>query len=221
MKKNVVLTGANRGIGLALVQQYLADDYQVWATCRQTSSELTQTQARVIEDIDLSTVDFPKKLQAALKGVQIDLLINNAGIFQNEMLGNIDYEALQKQFTVNAIAPLKVTEALLPQLNTNAKIALITSRMGSIGDNTSGGYYGYRMSKTALNSAGQSLAQDLKEQGISLAILHPGFVQTDMVGHQGDISTETAATRLKQVIENLSLENTGTFWHSNGSELPW
>ncbi|HEX7763348.1 MAG TPA: SDR family NAD(P)-dependent oxidoreductase, partial [Cellvibrio sp.] len=156
-----------------------------------------------------------------LGGKSIDLLINNAGIFLNETLGKIDYDNIQQQFLINAEAPLRVTEALLGNLNTGAKIAFITSRMGSIADNGSGGYYGYRMSKAALNAAAMSLARDLKPRGIAVAILHPGFVQTAMVNFGGDISADESAQRLRQRIEGLTLDNSGTFWHSNGDVLPW
>ncbi|MAL84047.1 MAG: short-chain dehydrogenase, partial [Idiomarina sp.] len=125
------------------------------------------------------------------------------------------------QFEVNALAPLRVTEALLPNLKEGSKVAMITSRMGSIADNGSGSRYGYRMSKAALNAAGKSLSLDLKDQGISVVLLHPGFVQTDMVNHAGDIPAETAAERLIQRIDELSLDTTGQFFHSNGEGLPW
>jgi NAD(P)-dependent dehydrogenase (short-subunit alcohol dehydrogenase family) len=116
---------------------------------------------------------------------------------------------------------LRVTEALLGNLTADAKIAFITSRMGSIADNSSGGYYGYRMSKAALNAAATSLALDLKPRGIAVAILHPGYVQTAMVNFGGDISAEESAQRLSKRIEGLTLENSGNFWHSNGETLPW
>jgi len=114
-----------------------------------------------------------------------------------------------------------VTHALLPHLKSGSKIANITSRMGSIEDNTSGAYYGYRASKAALNALGKSLAIDLKPKGIAVAQLHPGFVQTRMVGFNGDISPEKAASGLCQRIEELNIENSGGFWHSNGESLPW
>ena len=221
MSQNIVITGTNRGIGLELVKQYMQAGHKVWALCRQPSSELQNSGATIIENIDLSSNNFTEIIKEKLAAVSIDLLINNAGILHSETLAEINYQTIEQQFQVNSIAPLKVSEALLPNLKEGSKIALVSSRMGSIADNTSGGLYGYRMSKAALNAAGQSLAQDLKSQGISVAILHPGFVQTDMVNHQGDISAETAASRLKSVIEDLTLENSGSFWHSNGTELPW
>ncbi|OZY86579.1 short-chain dehydrogenase [Cellvibrio mixtus] len=219
--KTAVITGANRGIGLALTQHYLAQGWQVIGICRTTSPELDASGAQVISGVDVTNTAAIAALAQQLKGKSIDLLINNAGIFQHEQLGNIDYESVQQQFLVNAEAPLRVTEALLDNLASGAKIAFITSRMGSIADNSSGGYYGYRMSKAALNAAAMSLTRDLKPRGIAVAILHPGYVQTAMVNFGGDISANEAAQRLSQRIAGLTLENSGGFWHSNGDPLPW
>lgn len=219
--KTAVITGANRGIGLALTQHYLAQGWQVIGICRTTSPELDASGAQVISGVDVTNAAAIAALAQQLKGKSIDLLINNAGIFQHEQLGNIDYESVQQQFLVNAEAPLRVTEALLDNLTSGAKIAFITSRMGSIADNSSGGYYGYRMSKAALNAAAMSLTRDLKPRGIAVAILHPGYVQTAMVNFGGDISADEAAQRLSQRIAGLTLENSGGFWHSNGDPLPW
>lgn len=218
---SVVITGASRGIGLELCKYYMARKLPVYAVCRTASAELVATGATIIENIDVSSPDSVANLQAALRGQAIELLINNAGVFENNSLGNIDYDSVNDQLQVNAIAPLRVTEALLQNLERGAKIALITSRMGSMGDNTSGAYYGYRMSKAALNAAGVSLARDLKPREISVAILHPGFVQTQMVGFSGDITAAVAAQRLAARIDELNPENTGSFWHSNGDVLPW
>lgn len=218
---NIVITGANRGIGLALTQYYLAKGFKVFATCRTPSQALSQSGATVIKNIDVTDPSNRQTLKQALAGIHIDLLINNAGILNCETLNNMDEAAIYAQLSTNAVAPIMVCQLLQNQLNTNAKIALITSRMGSIADNGSGGYYGYRMSKAALNAAGKSLAIDLKPRGIAVAILHPGFVQTEMVGGAGDISAATAAARLAARIDELNIKNTGTFWHSNGEVLPW
>ena len=219
--KTALVTGANRGIGLALCKTYLAQGWNVIGVCRTATPELLASGARVVAGIDVTDAQALAQLAGELEGQSIDLLINNAGIFLREELGQIDYQAIQRQFRVNAEAPLQVTETLLGNLAAGAKIAFITSRMGSIADNSSGAYYGYRMSKAALNAAAVSLARDLQPRGIAVAILHPGFVQTAMVNFGGDISADESAQRLSERIEGLNLENSGSFWHSNGDTLPW
>lgn len=220
--QTVVITGANRGIGFALVQQYLKRSARVIALCRQTSIELRDCEGvTIVDGIEVTSADCMGKLQQELRDVEVDILINNAGLLESETLSTMNFDTILRQYEVNAMAPLRVTTALLPNLVCGAKIGLITSRMGSIADNGSGGSYGYRMSKAALNAAGVSLAHDLKPNGIAVALLHPGFVQTDMVGYAGDISAEVSAQRLVQRMDELNLENTGTFWHSNGEVLPW
>ena len=221
MKKNIVITGANRGIGLSLSKHYQQQGHQVFAACRQSSSELNATGANIIDGFDVTNDNSISQLAAELNDTKIDLLINNAGILGNEVLGNIDYGAIQNQFNVNALGPLKVTEALHNSFADNAKLAMITSRMGSIEDNSSGGRYGYRMSKAALNCAAISLTHDLQHKGVAVAVIHPGLVGTDMIGGHGDITPDQAADRIAQRIEQLNLENSGTFWHSNGEVLPW
>ena len=148
----------------------------------------------------------------------------NAGVLEREKLGAIDsagFESLRHQFEVNALGPLRVAQALLDNLADGSKIAIMTSRMGSMADNDSGGYYGYRASKAAVNAIGRSLAVDLKPRGVAVYLLHPGYVATDMVGRSGDITPEVAAQRLVELVDRLSLEQSGSFRHSNGSELPW
>lgn len=220
----VVVTGASRGIGFELCKYYLQQNQRVYAACRSVSNELNglrNPNLVVLEGIDVATEDGASKLQHALNNQNIALLINNAGVFDNNQLTTIDYANVAHQIQINAIAPLRITEALIDNLPKGAKVALITSRMGSIADNTSGAYYGYRMSKAALNAAGVSLARDLRARGVAVALLHPGFVQTQMVGFAGDISPAVAAECLARRIEELNLENSGGFWHSNGDLLPW
>ena len=130
-------------------------------------------------------------------------------------------DSVRRQFEVNALGPLRVTCSLIPALRNGAKIALLTSRMGSIADNESGGSYGYRMSKAALNAAGVSLAKDLSSRGIAVAILHPGYVKTDMTGPSALIDAEESVAGLLDRIDQLNLENSGSFWHMNGELLPW
>lgn len=221
MSDCVVITGANRGIGLSLATLYKARGCKVFAACRQSSSELDALGVTVISGIDVGVAEGASALATALSGQAIDLLINNAGILLDEQLGRLNFDTIEQQFAVNALGPLRVTEALASNLVDGGKLALITSRMGSITDNTSGGRYGYRMSKAALNIAGVSLAHDLSPRGIAVAILHPGLVSTEMIGGYGDITPDEAAERLATRIDELDLSTSGSFWHSNGERLPW
>ncbi len=155
-------------------------------------------------------------------GKSIDVLINNAAIVERVSLDNLDFGSICRQFEVNALGALRVTKALLPNLKQGSKIIIMTSRMASIDDNMSGGSYGYRMSKVALSMASKSLAVDLKPLGIAVAILHPGLVKTRMTNFTPNgITPEQAVKGLLARIDELNLENTGTFWHSNGQILPW
>ncbi|WP_417538789.1 SDR family oxidoreductase [Marinobacter sp.] len=217
----VVITGANRGIGLELARHYASEGYEVVGVCRQSSDELAKVARQIIEGVDVTTAEGIAKLKTGLAGKHISLLINNAGLLQDEVLGSIDFDSIRTQMEINAYAPLRVAEALIPLMGQGSKIANITSRMGSIADNDSGGRYGYRASKAALNAFGKSLAMDLKPKGIAVAQLHPGFVKTRMVNFGGLITPEESARGLVEQIARLNLENTGSFWHSNGEELPW
>lgn len=222
---NILITGANRGIGLELTKHYSELGHSVTAICRESNDELEELADQVISGIDLTAT---KAIEAAagiteqlLMGEPLDILINNAGIFGNETLDNLDVNEIRRQFEINALVPLQLTHALLPLMKNGSKVANITSRMGSIADNSSGEYYGYRASKAALNAFAKSLAIDLKPQGIAVAQIHPGFVQTRMVNFQGDITPAQAAKGIAARIEELSLSTSGGFWHSNGQPLPW
>jgi NAD(P)-dependent dehydrogenase (short-subunit alcohol dehydrogenase family) len=216
----VLVTGCNRGIGLELCKQLLARGDEVIAVCRSASTELQATGARIIADIDVGDGASMPPLRAALGDQPIDILINNAGILRPDALGELNYHDMIEQFKVNSLGPLRVTEALLDNLSKGSKVAIISSRVGSIEDNSSGGYYGYRASKTAVNQIGTNLKHDLLPKGIAVALLHPGLVATDMTGGQG-ISPEDSARGLIQRIEALNLSNTGGFWHAEGYTLPW
>ena len=196
MKPNIVITGANRGIGLSFCKYYHSLGYHVFAVCRTKSEELGACANHIISGIDIASSSNCQKLIHALSGSRIDLLINNAGLLLDNRLGSIQYDTIEMQFQVNALGALRITEGLIPNLRTNAKVALISSRMGSIDDNSSGGRYGYRMSKAALNAAGKSLAIDLKPKKIAVGIYHPGLVSTDMIGGIGDISSDEAARQI-------------------------
>jgi short-subunit dehydrogenase len=215
-----LITGANRGIGYEYCRQLLNRGDQPIAVCRKSSPELDALGIRVIKGVDLTQDQDLASLKDQLKGEPINVLINNAGIIESVSLANLDIESIRRQFEVNAISPLRLTHALLGNLSGGSKVVMMTSRMGSIDDNTSGGSYGYRMSKVALCMAGKSLALDLRPQKIAVGILHPGLVQTRMTGFSG-ITTETAVRGLLARIDELTLDNTGTFWHSNGEVLPW
>ena len=216
-----VVTGANRGIGLALVRLLQSRGATVVAVCRQTSPALEALGARIVSGIDLVDPQAGQKLAAQMDEDDIELLVHNAGIGRFTSLESTTPEDVSAQFQVNAVAPLFVTRALLPRLRQGAKVVLVSSRMGSIGDNGSGGFYGYRMSKAALNAAGVSLAHDLKPRGIAVVILHPGAVRTEMTDGQGALDPSESAAGLLQRIDELHIETTGRFLHENGSALPW
>ena len=222
-KKNVIITGANRGIGLELTRKYAERGDVVTACCRTLSQELKEiSEIQIIEGVDVTIPSTLDGVKDALKDRRIDILVNNAGILKVDTLESFDPEDLRRQYEVNSLGPLLVTRALLTHLTTpGAKVAMVTSRMGSIDDNQSGGYYGYRMSKTALNIGSVSLARDLYSKGIAVVLLHPGYVATDMTNHRGTIDTHTSATGLIKCIDQLTLENSGTFLRFSGEELPW
>lgn len=219
----IAINGANRGIGLALVKAYLKDsDNRVIAMCRQASDELKALDnVSIVEDIDVTDPDLANKLESKIEKSSIDIFINNAGILKSDSWEDLNLEDISTQFQVNTLGPLNMLKTVLPYLAKNAKVGVLTSRMGSIEDNTSGGMYGYRISKAAANAAIHCAAVDLKSAGHPVAILHPGYVKTDMTGGQGNIDTTESASGLKVVMSQLGINNTGRFWHSDGSELPW
>jgi NAD(P)-dependent dehydrogenase (short-subunit alcohol dehydrogenase family) len=217
-----VVTGANRGIGLALTQLLSERGGGVLGACRVPSPALEALGVEVATGVDVVTEAGASALVAAVGDRTVDLLINNAGILVwGDRLDALNDESIRQQFEVNAFGPLRITAALRPRLAHGSKVALITSRMGSIEDNTSGGYYGYRMSKAALNMVGKSLAVDLRDAGVAVAILHPGMVRTDMVQGHGQVEPLDAARGLLARIDALTLESSGGFWHANGERLPW
>lgn len=216
------MTGANRGIGLAYCQQLHLRGDRVIAVCRQSSDELDDLGVQVESGIELTSPDSLAALVNGLAGQKLDTVILNAGILESMGLSDLDPEAIRRQFEVNALAPLLLARALTPLMPKGSKLVLMTSRMGSIEDNSSGGSYGYRMSKVALNIAGKSLAVDLRSRGIAVAILHPGLVKTRMVQfNPNGISPEDSVRGLIARIDELTLNNSGSFLHANGSVLPW
>lgn len=216
----VLITGCNRGIGLELARQSSARGDAVTGVCREAGDDLRALGVRIVDGIDVADGESLARLVRSLDGEAIDVLINNAGILKADTFGEIDYDAMVEQYRVNALGPLRVTEALAGNLHDGSRVAIVTSRVGSIEDNGSGGYYGYRASKTAVNQIGMNLALELKPRGIPVALLHPGMVATDMTGGRG-ITPAAAAAGLLARIDSLTLADTGGFWHAEGYRLPW
>ncbi len=220
-----VIIGANRGIGLEIVRQLRTRGDTVVATCRQTHPDLDATGAEIVEDVDVTRHETLRALERHLQGRSVDWLMVVAGVMRIQRLGELDAGAvddIRLQFESNALGPLMAVEALAPLLDDGGKIGIVTSRMGSIADNTSGNSYGYRMSKAAVNMAGVSLAEDLRPRGISVALLHPGYVRTDMTSHNGHIDADESARGLIARMDELDLQRTGRFWHAvSGDQLPW
>lgn len=231
MARNILITGANRGIGLELTKKYLSCGDRVFALCRKVSPDLQATEASIIDNIDVTSLESLKMANQKVQEIigqegGLDILINNAGIMKDEKLedfssDNYVYDSILEQFQVNSLGPMKVYGVFSSMFKAGAKVVMITSRMGSITDNTSGGRYGYRTSKTALNMLSTSLAQDLKPREIAVGIFHPGWVQTDMTGKTGHLTPEESASNLFERISELCLENSGDFYHSNGEKLDW
>ncbi len=222
---NVLITGANRGIGLALTRLHAARGDHPIATCRQRSAELDASTAQVIDAIELSDPAAIARLREALGDIRLHRVMLNAGVLEREALEDLDgadaAAAIRKQFEINALAPLLLIAALREHLAPGARIGVLTSRMGSIADNSSGSYYGYRMSKAALNAAARSLALDLAPRKIAVFILHPGFVRTGMTGGRGEVTADESAAQLIARVDTLDAAHSGSFWHANGTPLPW
>jgi NAD(P)-dependent dehydrogenase (short-subunit alcohol dehydrogenase family) len=221
MGKNVLITGANRGIGLALARQFVGRGDRVIAACRQESNELRSLDLRVESGVDVTSDQSVRGLAERLADQPLDVLVLNAGILRPDDLDGVRLADVDAQLAVNAVGALRVVQAVKTRLRQGAKVAAITSRMGSMGDNGSGGYYGYRMSKAALNAMAVSLARDLRVAGVAVAVLHPGYVRSDMTGQSGTLSPEQSARLLVERIDALTLDTSGTFWHANGDVLPW
>lgn len=228
----VLVTGANKGIGLEFCRQLHARGDRVVATCRRPSPELSALPARILEDIDVTSDASCARLARTLAGVALDWLVLNAGVFESSGFGKLDFDRMAYEYDVDALGPLRVAQALAGNLAAGAKIALVGSRAGSIGDNTSGGNYGYRMAKAALNMAGVTLARDLHARGVAVVMLHPGVVDTDLfrfaerslgrMVHASDTVTPAVAVRdMLPRIDELTLETSGRFLHRNGQVLPW
>ena len=225
----VLITGANRGIVLEFCKQYASDGWNVIACCRKPAdaSELSKLalQHNNLQIVSLDVSDFAQidALALQLKDEKIDVLINSAGVYARGKFGDIDYDEWAMSFKINSMALLKMAEAFVQHVAKSQlkKMAVLTSKMGSIDDNTSGESYIYRSSKTAVNMVMKNLSIDLKPYGISVVTLHPGWVQTDMGGPNGLISVQKSVTGLRRVIEDLSLETTGQFVDYAGKAINW
>jgi NAD(P)-dependent dehydrogenase (short-subunit alcohol dehydrogenase family) len=171
--------------------------------------------------VDVGAGASVAELAASLGDRKVDILINCAGVLKRTTLDELDLDSVRQQFEINSIGPLRVTAALRPHLSSGAKVAIVTSRMGSIADNDSGSHYGYRASKAAANAVGKSLAVDLAPDGVAVALLHPGYVRTAMTQGNGLIDAKESAAGLIARMDELSLETSGSFWHMNGEVLPW
>lgn len=217
---SVLVIGASRGIGLELARQFQSRGDSVVATCRTPSPALDKLSVRIIDDLDVADESSVGRMAQQLAGLNFDVVVHNAGIGLTDTLQSLDVDLVLQQIQVNTLGPLRVALALLPHLEAGARLALISSRLGSIGDNSSGALYGYRISKAALNMLGVNLARDLHGCGIAVGILHPGTVATEMTGWDG-VPVNEAARALIERIDELDLENSGTFRHANGEVLDW
>lgn len=227
----ILITGANRGIGLELTQKYAADGWEVLACCRNPEEakalqKLSKNNSAVqVHRLDVTSAQQITSLAGTLKGKSIDILLNNAGYYgpKNEKLGKIDYVEWAKTLEINTIAPLIVSQAFISHVAASEQkvIATVSSKMGSIQENTSGGSYVYRSSKTAVNQVMKSLSIDLKDQGITVIILHPGWVQTDMGGPNALINTDTSTQGLKKVLDGVTFKDSGTFINYDSNPIPW
>lgn len=221
----VLITGANRGLGLEFARQYAADGWQVIATCRRPA-EAHDLAALGVEVLPLDVADWGQvaRLGEELMARPIDLLLNNAGVYgDHQNLGDIDPDAWLRALAANTVAPVLLTQTLLPNLlaGKGRKAAFVTSQMGSISDNSSGAFYAYRSSKAALNAAVKSLSIDLKALGIPVVLLHPGWVRTDMGGPSAPLLPPQSVAGMRRVIEGLSMEKSGAFLDFSGKTLSW
>ena len=223
--RTVLITGANRGIGLELARQYAAAGWRVIGTARKPDAavELRELDASIVQ-LDVTDASSVERMAQDLTGTPIDLLINNAGI-QPLMwtLEEVDFDDFERALAVNTVGPVRVTRALLPHLRagTLRRIVNVTTNLSSIAENTEGGFYGYRESKAALNMFTKSLAADLGEEGFVCIVLHPGWVKTDLGGPQAPLAVGDSVRGMIDVIERLSPADNGTFWTHAGEQMAW
>ena len=215
-----LIIGGNRGIGFALCEQLKDRGDHVIATSRRSSQQLVELGVTVIDGVDVTEDRSVELLKRSLADQSIDILIHSSGILTNESFDDLDFDRIRAQFEVNTLGPLRIVHGLSDHLKSGAKVGIVSSRVGSLDDNGSGGMFGYRTSKSAVNMVGVNLAHELKPRGVALALLHPGLVATEMTGGRG-IPAFEAAKGLITRMDELNLDNTGKFWHAEGYELPW
>tara|TARA_B100001564_G_C20596837_1_gene650662 strand:- start:192 stop:869 length:678 start_codon:yes stop_codon:yes gene_type:complete len=224
--KNILITGANRGIGLKFAE-ILSANNNIYATARDITNadDLKKFDNTELLELDLLNKDSIKSFCSELKDIPLDMIINNAGIFQDEQMEEtiLDPELWLDEIMINAIGPVVLSQKLKENImsGNDKKIIFISSQMGSIDDNYSGGYYFYRTSKSALNSAAKSLSIDWKADGISVLMLHPGWVRTDMGGSNAKLDIDTSVSKMLDVINSLDMGKTGTFLNYEGKKLEW
>lgn len=232
MTETVLITGANRGIGLELVRQYAEEGNQVIACCRvPAKAEALRRLAAAnpgrldIVALEVTDADQIRQLATRLRGRPIDILLNVAGVIgqDDEVFGETDESLWLQAFRINTIAPLKIMEALMDNVAASRRkvVAAMSSKMGSMADNGSGGYYVYRSSKAALNAVMKSAALDLRSRGISVVILHPGWVKTDMGGPDAEITPQQSVLQLRRILDRVSLRDSGSYFDIDGSIIPW
>ena len=224
--KNILITGANRGIGLKFAE-ILSANNNIYATARDITNadDLKKFDNTELLELDLLNKDSIKSFCSELKDIPLDMIINNAGIFQDEQMEEtiLDPELWLDEIMINAIGPVVLSQKLKENImsGNDKKIIFISSQMGSIDDNYSGGYYFYRTSKSALNSAAKSLSIDWKADGISVLMLHPGWVRTDMGGSNAKLDIDTSVSKMLDVINSLDISKTGAFLNYEGKKLEW
>jgi len=223
-----LITGANRGIGLELSRQYLDKDWRVIATCRnprQADELLAMAGDITVEALDVSDHAKIQSVAKSFKRERIDVLINNAGIHgpRPSRVGGINYDAWAEVLRINTMGPMKVSEAFVEHIarSEQKKIVTISSRMGSITDNESGGAYPYRSSKAAVNAVMKSLAVDLKPRGVTVVVFHPGWVSTDMGGPSAPVEPETSVAGMMKTVEKIKLSDSGKFFNYDGKKVAW
>lgn len=224
----VLITGANRGIGLEFVRQFAADGWKVIAACREPekADDLERVNGDVTtQQVDVMSGESVAALAEAIDGQPVDVLINNAGTYLDRgvQLGDLEYDKWAESFDINVLGPIRVAEALVGQVGRSKRrlMVFITSQMGSIAENTSGASYAYRSTKAALNAAVKSMSIDLKPREVACLLLHPGWVRTDMGGKNATLEVRDSVSGMRRVIEGFTLARTGSFLRYDGETIPW